>query len=107
MDDLLHLLQHKTRCHNMDQQNPFAIKYKGSICPPSCAPIESLDCRESLVLTNSLRLISLMFDTLKSNSSESLRACSKETLYEFLENMPSEKNDRENPVFEALAERML
>jgi len=111
MDDLLHILQHKTQSQSklsiQEQENPFAIEYKGSICAPSCSPIGSLNSRESLVLTNSLRLISLIFDTLKSSSSESLRVCSKETLYEFLEYMPSEKNDRENPVFEAIAERMV
>ena len=82
------------------------VAYAGSICAPTCAPIASLSARESLVLTNALRLLSLVFDTLKTKTTGKLDICGLDTVYEYLEYAPSSKNDEENPLYIALCEAL-
>jgi len=77
------------------------VAYAGSICAPTCVPIANLSARESLVLTNALRLLSLVFDTLKIDKN-----CGLDTVYEYLEYSSSIKNDEENPLYVALCEAL-
>jgi len=84
----------------------YEIRYKGSICPPTCIPIGTLSSRESIVLTNMTRLINLMYEELKTVETSIVQPCSLETLYDFFENTPSHNNDIENPIFQSFMEIM-
>lgn len=102
---MLSIMQGKIRRSDARPDNGVhQIAYAGSICAPSCVPIESLAPRESLVLTNALRLLSLVFDTLKTKTTGSLDSCGLDTVYEYLEYASSSKNDEENPLYISLCE---
>ena len=84
----------------------YEIKYRGSICPPTCVPINTLSARESIVLTNMSKLITNIYEELRQVKNGPLTTCSLETLYDFFENTPSRDNDGDNPLFVALLEIM-
>jgi len=78
----------------------YEIRYRGSICPPTCVPIGTLSSRESLVLTNMARLISKIYQDIILTNNSPLKCCSPDTLYDFFENTPSTSNDVENPIYQ-------
>ena len=84
----------------------YEIRYRGSICPPTCIPIGTLSSQESIVLTNMTRLITLMYEKLKTVDNCIVQPYSLETLYDFFENTPSHANDIENPIFNCFMDIM-
>jgi len=80
----------------------YEIRYRGSICPPTCVPIGTLSARESLVLTNMARLISRIHQDVKVANNK----CSSDTLYDFFENTPSTANDLANPIYQYIMENL-
>lgn len=94
------------RSESRPDNGTHQVAYAGSICAPTCVPIANLSARESLVLTNALRLLSLVFDTLKNNPTEKMDICGIDTVYEYLEYSSSIKNDEENPLYIALCEAL-
>ena len=89
---------------NTTKIREYEIRYRGSICPPTCIPIGTLSSRESIVLTNMTRLITLMYEKLKTVDNCIVQPYNLETLYDFFENTPSHGNDIENPIFQCFME---
>jgi len=84
----------------------YEIRYRGSICPPTCVPIGTLSSRESLVLTNMARLISKIHQDIALTNNSSLKCCSPDTLYDFFEQTPSTLNDVENPIYQYMIDNL-
>ena len=91
---------------NTNKIREYEIRYRGSICPPTCIPIGTLSSRESIVLTNMTRLITLMYEKIKAVDNCIIQPYSLETLYDFFENTPSRGNDIENPIFQSIMQIM-
>ena len=107
MCDILRIMQkreleYKELSANETALREYEIRYRGSICPPTCVPIGTLSSRESLVLTNMARLISKIHHDIELTN----KSCSLHTLYDFFENTPSTSNDVENPIYQYMRDNL-
>ena len=107
MCDILRIMEkreseYKKLCSKEIALREYEIRYRGSICPPTCVPIGTLSARESLVMTNMARLISRIHQDIKLTNN----SCSSTTLYDFFENTPSTSNDVANPIYQYLIDNI-